>query len=180
MSNPKMRFGSLFILMLLTLNGCISFGGCLAEGEGLDPEDTTGRYGCGSSVSTRPTPPIDDALDRDNLTNIILAPRDLELASCSATHMMTATAVDSDENPIHGVPVEFFFVDSLDSDIFGLFTPNPAHTNPVGEATTTLELLSSDCKTRCGNGNQCTGTIQARNRAKTVLSDPAVIIDKVP
>jgi Bacterial Ig-like domain (group 1) len=114
------------------------------------------------------------------LSTILLSPSPLSISNCSDTKMLTATALGPSGTPVEGVSIAFVFVDTGATFLTGTFDPNPDVSDVNGEVVTTVTFVQTDCQTKCGSGNSCSGRIQAQTIGGGIKSNEVNIIDQVP
>ncbi len=112
-----------------------------------------------------------------NLATILLN-GSLNLANCTQTFDLTATALDTASNACEGVIITFSFVPTStpSTDITGTFNPLQAPSDVDGLVGTTLTIDNTSCTAKCP-GATCTMSVKACSG--TVCSGVILLVDNI-
>lgn len=113
---------------------------------------------------------------------LILSPSTPQtVLACTDTFQFTAQALDTDNQPMEGVPISFVFVPfpGGTASVGGTFSPFSATTDGAGQVSTTLTLNATSCESLCaGADHDCHAQIQAVAPG-TVSSNSVDLLDGI-
>ena len=113
-----------------------------------------------------------------NLATILLN-GSLNLANCTQTFDLTATAIDTASDPCEGVIITFSLVPTSTptTDISASFNPLQAPSDVDGVVDTTLTIDNPSCTSKCPGSQTCSMSVKACSG--TVCSGVIVLVDNM-